>query len=245
MPKARCDCKTVVINSELFVLGGYYGNNDLNDNDIKFCNKSRIGSSTKQINLDKEHFSACSFINNLYLACKTGNFFVYNFKNNYCTELSNMNETRYNAACTVFEIKIVVTGGEYTSGFRKSVEAYDYYENKWTYLPDMIKVRHYHASVSMGNKLFVVGGYNTSSCEVFDSYSRKYTLINLDIINSIDTYNFKAVCLGNKILVFATKQFYQETKLFIYDVINDSWSETKITVVNSLIGSSYTKYTSD
>ena len=90
MPKARCDCKTVVINSELFVLGGYYGNNDLNDNDIKFCNKSRIGSSTKQINLDKEHFSACSFINNLYLACKTGNFFVYNFENNKWTQFSSM-----------------------------------------------------------------------------------------------------------------------------------------------------------
>ena len=56
---------------------------------------------------------------------------------------------------TVFEEKLVVTGGAFTN----SVEAYDYYENKWTYLPDMIEERHYHASVSMGNKLFVIGGY--------------------------------------------------------------------------------------
>ena len=55
------------------------------------------------------------------------------------------------ASCTVFDGKIVITGG-YISKF---VQAYNCYENKWTNLPDMNKSRFNHASVSMGNKLFV------------------------------------------------------------------------------------------
>ena len=46
------------------------------------------------------------------------------------------------AAFTVFEGKIGVTGGyNYVHRELKSVEAYDYYEDKWTYLPDIIKGR--------------------------------------------------------------------------------------------------------
>ena len=87
------------------------------------------------------------------------------------TKIADMNEHRKGAACTVYEGKFVVSGSFYL----KSVEAYDYYENKWNYLPDMIKERFQHASVSMENKLFVIGRWDTSTCEVFDSFSRKFT----------------------------------------------------------------------
>ena len=42
-------------------------------------------------------------------------------------------------ACTVFKGKILVTGGINDYNEIKSVEAYDYYENKWTYLLEMIE----------------------------------------------------------------------------------------------------------
>ena len=88
-------------------------------------------------------------------------------------QLTDTKERRYSSACTVFEGNIVVTGGkDYL--ILKSVVAFDYYENKWTQLPDMIKERYCHASVSMGNKLFVIGGFKNTSCEVFDSFSRKF-----------------------------------------------------------------------
>ena len=38
-----------------------------------------------------------------------------------------------------------------------------------------------HASVSMGNKLFVIGGIRISSSEVFDSSSRKFTTTTSEI----------------------------------------------------------------
>ena len=145
------------------------------------------------------------------------------------------------ADCTVFEGKIVVIGGYKL----KSVEAYDYYENKWTYLPDMIEERHYHASVSMGNKLFVIGGWITTSCEVIDSFYRKFTFISSSVGSIEGRYHFEAICIGNKVLVFAMNMLNIYSKLIVYDVVNDSWSEKKTKMVNNLIYSSYVKFNSD
>ena len=50
-------------------------------------------------------------------------------------------------------------------------------KKKWAYLPDMIEERRDHAAVSIGNKMFVIGGDKTTNGEVFDSYSRKFKLI--------------------------------------------------------------------
>ena len=69
-----------------------------------------------------------------------------------------MNNGRYDAAYTVFESKIVVSGG-YEYDNLKSVETYDRHENKWNYIPDMIERRYNHGSLSMGNKMFVIGGW--------------------------------------------------------------------------------------
>ena len=41
------------------------------------------------------------------------------------SEIADLNEARDCAECTVFEGKIVVTGGEYKWSLLKSVEAYD------------------------------------------------------------------------------------------------------------------------
>ena len=43
---------------------------------------------------------------------------------------SDMNQNRENAACAVYEGKIVVSGGYKYDEIFKSVEAYDYYEKK-------------------------------------------------------------------------------------------------------------------
>ena len=45
----------------------------------------------------------------------------------------------------------------------------------------MIKERWYHAVVSMGDKMFVIAGDETTNCEVFDSFSRKFTNIYSEI----------------------------------------------------------------
>ena len=54
-----------------------------------------------------------------------------------------------------------------------SIEAYDYYEDKWGYLPNMIKKRLSHFSVSKGNKWFLIVRFETSTCEINDIFLRR------------------------------------------------------------------------
>ena len=204
-------CKTAVVSSELFILGRFSQQIKLNKHIIKFCNKTKTWSFKAQLPLNDIHFCVCSFKKSIYVIYETGFCFTYNLKIDKWTKLAGTTKKRCFVACTVFEGKIVVNGGS-----KRSVEAYDYYENKWTNLTDMIEHRYCHASVSMGNKLFVIGGDCKSSCEVFDSYSRKFTLISSSIVIDIGHYNLQAVCIGNRIMVFAINYFPQETKVFYY-----------------------------
>ena len=78
--------------------------------------------------------------------------------------------------------------------------------------------------------MFVIVGFKTSSCEVFDSNSNVFTKIKeLDhLFYSHPT--LPLVNIGYKIIYFATlgynqKLFKPGTKvLFIYDVLKDQWS---------------------
>ena len=60
---------------------------------------------------------------------------------------------------------------------QKLVEAYDYHEDNWTHLPDMIDIRGRHGSITMGNKMYVIAGNIDFTCEVFDSVSKNFTYI--------------------------------------------------------------------
>ena len=88
-----------------------------------------------------------------------------------------MNENKRLASSTVFRSKVVVIGGWLKRQFSfctlKSVEAYCFYENKWTKLPDMLKARSGHGSVSLGNKMYVISRNLNDSCEVYDSITNK------------------------------------------------------------------------
>ena len=69
--------------------------------------------------------------------------FVYNMKNDRWSEIADMNEERFEAACTVYEGKNIASGGSGKSVEAYEdlilVEAYDYYKNDWNYLPGMIE----------------------------------------------------------------------------------------------------------
>ena len=152
--------------------------------------------------------------------------YIYNIESNERNKIADLNQARFCSACVVFEGKIVVTGGFLFSDncHLKSVESYDYYENKWTYLPGMNDKRCNHAAVSMGNKLFVVGGIRISSCEVFDSCSRKFTNIKSEIkVSALEVNYFRTFSIGSNIVVFHHSKS-QKTVIYMYDVNKSKWS---------------------
>ena len=176
-------------------------------------------------------YCICSFMRDLYVfggwyAHEQRNrrtCFKYNSTTKKWLKMTNLKVGRNCASCSVFEGKIVVSGG-YNTGNLKSVEAYDYHENKWTCSPDMINKRACHGQVSMGNKLFVLGGFYEFTCEVFDSISRKFTSLNKIVKPEECGCAMSAVCIGYKIIIFprSPRQYYSKTKkFFIYDVLMD------------------------
>ena len=70
----------------------------------------------------------------------------------------------------------------------------------------------------MGNKLFAIGGYHAFSSEVFDSLSRKFTLLSFSRRSFYYTITL-AVSIGFYIVVFSVRK--NGTRIYIYDVIND------------------------
>ena len=200
---------------------------------------------------ERYFYSFCSFMNKLYVIggwnksdnkslCSCYNYNVNNIKDN---KVADLNQARYGAPCTVFEGKIVVAGGFLAAENcdLKSVEAYDFNENTWTYLPDMIEKRCNHASVS--NKMFVIGGTTSASCEVFDSHSRKFTAIKSDIkLSAADKTCFDAFCIGYNIVVF--QHYVQSGKrvIHMYDVNKSRWSQIDCGFLKNYFLSSYVKY---
>ena len=114
--------------------------------------------------------------------------------------------------------------------FILSVEAYCFYENKWTKLPDMLKERTGHGSVSIGNKMFVISRNLNDSCEVFDSITNKFILLKTNPhVKNIEGCLLKAfaITVGYKIHILLDKEFLGEKRrvsTFCYDVIGKSWT---------------------
>ena len=104
----------------------------------------------------------------------------------------------------------------------------------------MIEERSYHAVVSMGNKMFVIGGEKTKSCEVFDSCSRKFTKINSEIKSSDFEKNFNAFSIANNIVVFQVT--FTETVVYLYDVDKEKWSNVRCDFTKKMLESSFVKF---
>ena len=186
----------------------------------------------------------CSFMQQVIFIGKipVGNFkfkskcVKYDSKRGKWSLMGQTNRCRRSASCAVFEGKVVVSGGIEDNDHdfcqsMKSVEAYDYHENKWTYLPDMIKDRCNHATVCVENRMFMIGGWSTGSCEVFDSVSRKFAAVQ-KIPKNIGSTDFtkKTICVGNKILVFHGACF--ESILFAYDIETGEWEYQRIDLLS-------------
>ena len=108
----------------------------------------------------------------------------------------------------------------------------------------MIEERRYlHASVSTGNKMFVIGGYIFTEIEVFDNHSRKFTSIkSFSTLPSTKYSYFQAVCIGSNVIVFHMIRDLAETKIYMYDVDKEIWSNVDCDFIKNLYGSSCVKY---
>ena len=224
--KSRKEHKSVSNGSDLYVLGFHDASGFCDVENYSYLNKCW---KTLQGSYLSSSFYLCIFMQKLFVMDDSSQF--YDKKTNKWWNTSAMYVKRRNAACTVFEGKIVVSGGfsirlrylssNYIVTQLNSVEAYDHHENKWYYYPRMLETRRNHTAVSIKNKMFVIGGeQNNNSCEVFHSFTRKFTFIKsqISLINQISPS--KIVSIGNNIYFFV-KDESKDVKVYSYDVKNN------------------------
>ena len=108
----------------------------------------------------------------------------------------------------------------------------------------MIEERYDHAAVSMGNKIYVIGGRKTLSCEVFDKLSRSFTLIKSfsSLKFTTERWELKALCIANDVFVLHNHWLSKITKVYSYDVGKQTWSNVDCAFGKSLSRSNFVKF---
>ena len=174
----------------------------------------------------------CSFIDSIFFIGGHNDYFngyvnverscvVYDTISKKWIEVAKLNENRINAACTVFEGRVVVSGGYNVNEELCTVEAYDHVADKWSYMPSMIHRSCHHNMLAISNKLFALGcGEFSVICEVYDSICKKFVVINSHL-TFFDSMYYEAISIGRNILVF--KSFSK--KVAIYNIDKNEWSD--------------------
>ena len=248
MTQRRCHAKAVCVDGEIYVFGGCESYREV-------LTVEKYSLLTKTWNKVSETkcilgFSVCAFTDKVYVIGGmerggsrrwnvTGFCNEFDTTNNKWKMLAEQRVRRMHADSAAFEGKVVVCGGSNSEVENlNSVEAFDNLANQWSDMPNMVNGRSDHNSVAIKNKLFIIGG-PVKNCEVFDSNSKKFTLLKSppNYIAEYLEYPFKTVTIGNTLVVFGD----QSIKILLYDIENNYWSEKKFEAIKNIACSTCAK----
>lgn len=108
--------------------------------------------------------------------------FVFKISTEECVKLPSLSQPRGFLACTY--LNGIYTFGGFQESKLKIAEKFDIAEHKWVPLSDMIQPRHSSSCCVIYDKIYILLGGTTSSCEEYDITSNTYKLIPLDTPNS-------------------------------------------------------------
>ena len=173
---------------------------------------SRIVKTLKSYSVDtKELTELCQFPL-IPLICVAFMKKVYVLGENSCfsidpaakekLRLSNRTRKRLWPACVVHGGRIVVSGGCSQRGrIENSTEAYDRCANQWSPMPEMVEERIFHASLSIRNKIYMIG---ERSCEVYDDRSGVFAAVKNQpkILRLTNSHVILHATVGDKMVFF-------------------------------------------
>ena len=245
--------EAVYLKGEVYAFGGYV--EDINEEVVPVMSVEKYSPSTNAWNKVADmydyrmDFCCCPFMNNTFIiggyfneedgnSIDTNSCLQFDTKDSNWKKVSGMNESRAAAACTVFEGRIIVSGG-HIQGIHnnsKTVESYDVMADTWSSMPNMISSKSYHRLVAVKSKLFVIG-FDTDTSEVFDSICKKFTTFK----TPLNFVSGKAVPIGNKILIIQwetqEEEIQDNTRLIVcYDVDKNEWSKESWETTKDLDG---------
>ena len=231
MIERRSDPTAVFLKGEIYVYGGYQ-RMEYKDSIEKYSPRTKSWKKVSKLQDHRVEFCSCVLIDKIYVIGgredlenwnALNSCLEYDVKGNEWRETAAMNEARYIAACTVFQGKIVVSGGCFED-FRgldiilNTVEVYDHVANSWSYMPEMVEGTGHHSLVAIKNKLYAFGW---STLEVFGVLSNIFVSVKLPekIFNTFRYFGV-AIAVEKKIFLFGNKLSVVEC----YDPDKDEWS---------------------
>jgi N-acetylneuraminic acid mutarotase len=197
-PGARNECGLATVNGKLYLFGGDGPAMPVEIYDpvtstwtegaqapVIMHHFQAIGYGDKVYVLDA--FSDRNYPNQIPLA----NSYSYNTKANTWEQLAGLPEgrRRAGAGAAVYQGKFYLVCGiqhGHSSGTTNMFDVYDPAKNTWTALPDAPHIRDHSMAVVVKDKLYAVGGRNTSLHDA-DNFMSFFDKVVLDV----DCYDFK------------------------------------------------------
>ena len=179
-------------------------------------------------------FCVCKFMGKIYIMggydsdkpgdCTQKTALTYDPKTDAWEEKATMNESRRHAACSVFDGKTVVSGGIDLQESR-SVEVYDAFSDEWSDMPDMLERRSHHSQVSIRKNLYIIGGYYTQQCEIYDGFNQLFVRIFPDMPLFGERHSrIQCLTIGSRIIIFKSTGL---EGVAVFHVDKGEWSEVK------------------
>ena len=158
----------------------------------------------------------------------------FSTKTHKWTKLEWMIEVTDCAACSLFEGRIVVSGGFPLGRVpeTKTVTEYDHVADAWRRMPNMNSGKAIHQQVTVGSKLFVFGWKVDN--EVFDRFSNRFQVIkpHPECLKEVCLTLPRVVCVGRKIFFFG----FKSKSMGEYDVEKDDWTKRPFEATSDIIG---------
>lgn len=217
MSSNRYGAETVIVNDEIYSIGGYNGTTYLNNVD-KFSPSTQSWEAVTTLPIGVADAVVCANdkiivaggINNTPVATVQ----IYDVEtNNWQTE-STMPKALYGSAYAQKDNYLYVFGGIGVSGYSNNVYKYDLSTGVWETKTNMPFENAYSSAEIVGNSVYLIGGVNSSgvtdSIYVYDTENDTFTYSSKLAVKRKD---FDTAVIDGKIYVFGGSNTYstQET----------------------------------
>ncbi|OQR68298.1 kelch protein 10-like [Tropilaelaps mercedesae] len=201
--------KMAFVNGDIFVIGGYNGNNNYHKNCRKYNLLKKTWSHVTPMNVERSYVSVAVLGRKIFaIGGYNGQFRLntaeaFDLATNQWSFIRPMEFQRSDAACAVLDGKLYAIGGFTGTTCNRTVERYDPATDTWTSVAQMGFVRSGVSAVTLNGKIYALGGSSgsarLSSCEVYDPLRDTWSPI-ASMLTARS--NFAAVVCDDLIYVF-------------------------------------------
>ncbi len=225
--EGRADCKTIIANGDLYVIGGYgtngyiYNIDKFNENTLSWETVTTLPKEIKGfsvVSVDDNIYIIGGYINNTYL----NDVNIYNTSTNLWTTGIPMTERRDSAAAVYADSKIYIFGGRNARGMVNSYEYYDMLNNTW----NKVTSGYDKSLIRIGAEGKYVNGYVCLS----GGYNQECENMNISLYKASDLTDMTQIAYTNKEYI-SIAWGVDKALIFLEDSTKDSgYSSKELTI---------------